>query len=198
MLTSWRGLSQGRGWLLRAAPQLAEHTGLTTIQSSASKEYPAAPNVGIGVVILRRIDNLHQVLLVRRAKEPQKGLLTFPGGSLELGETMAECAIRETLEETGLTLRNEQSGGETHHRSLECPRPVDAVDSIHYDAKGHIQYHYTIVDLAAVPENPDAEPTAADDVDAVFWAPIPQLREMPGLGEHIARISEQAVQRFDV
>lgn len=48
-----------------------------------------------------------QVLLVRRGKEPQKGMLTFPGGSLELGERMADCAIRETLEETGLRLKNE-------------------------------------------------------------------------------------------
>ena len=49
---------------------------------------------------------LEQVLLIRRGKEPQKGILTFPGGSLELGETMADCAIRETFEETGLQLRN--------------------------------------------------------------------------------------------
>ena len=48
-----------------------------------------------------------QVLLVRRGKEPQKGMLTFPGGSLELGETMSDCAIRETLEETGLVLKTE-------------------------------------------------------------------------------------------
>ena len=52
-----------------------------------------------------------QVLLVRRGKEPQKGMLTFPGGRLELGETMAECAMRETLEETGLRLRNKGNLG---------------------------------------------------------------------------------------
>ena len=51
-----------------------------------------------------------QVLLIRRGKEPQKGILTFPGGSLELGETMADCAIRETFEETGLQLRNRAQG----------------------------------------------------------------------------------------
>ena len=34
------------------------------------------------------------------------GLWCFPGGSLELGETLVECAVRETLEETGLQLRN--------------------------------------------------------------------------------------------
>ena len=34
------------------------------------------------------------------------GLWCFPGGSLELGETLVDCAVRETLEETGLHLRN--------------------------------------------------------------------------------------------
>lgn len=53
---------------------------------------------------------MEQVLLIRRGKEPQKGILTFPGGSLELGETMADCATRETLEETGLQLRNRAQG----------------------------------------------------------------------------------------
>ena len=52
-----------------------------------------------------------KVLLVRRGKEPEKGMLTFPGGSLELGETMAECAARELMEETGLKLLNQPPGG---------------------------------------------------------------------------------------
>ena len=51
-----------------------------------------------------------KVLLVRRGKEPEKGMLTFPGGSLELGETMAECAARELMEETGLKLLNQPPG----------------------------------------------------------------------------------------
>lgn len=48
--------------------------------------------VGIGVVALRRgthsEDNLTEteVLLVRRAKPPEVGKWTFPGGSLELGK----------------------------------------------------------------------------------------------------------------
>lgn len=33
------------------------------------------------------------------------GLWCFPGGSLELGETLADCAVRETQEETGVVLR---------------------------------------------------------------------------------------------
>ncbi|MBK9160552.1 MAG: NUDIX hydrolase [Nitrosomonadales bacterium] len=40
-----------------------------------------------------------KVLLCRRAIEPRHGLWTLPGGFMENGETTAEAAIRETLEE---------------------------------------------------------------------------------------------------
>ena len=42
-----------------------------------------------------------QVLLCRRNIEPRRGLWTLPAGFLELGETTAEGALRETVEEAG-------------------------------------------------------------------------------------------------
>jgi ADP-ribose pyrophosphatase YjhB (NUDIX family) len=42
-----------------------------------------------------------QVLLCKRAIEPRYGLWTLPAGFLELGETSAQGAVRETLEESG-------------------------------------------------------------------------------------------------
>lgn len=42
-----------------------------------------------------------QVLLCQRAIEPRRGLWTLPAGFLELGETTAEGAVRETVEESG-------------------------------------------------------------------------------------------------
>ena len=42
-----------------------------------------------------------QVLLCRRAIEPRHGLWTLPAGFMELGETTAQGAIRETIEEAG-------------------------------------------------------------------------------------------------
>ena len=42
-----------------------------------------------------------QVLLCRRNIEPRYGLWTLPAGFLEIGETSAEGAIRETVEEAG-------------------------------------------------------------------------------------------------
>lgn len=40
-----------------------------------------------------------QVLLCRRAIEPRRGLWTLPAGFMELGETTAQAALRETVEE---------------------------------------------------------------------------------------------------
>jgi ADP-ribose pyrophosphatase YjhB (NUDIX family) len=42
-----------------------------------------------------------RVLLCKRAIEPRKGYWTLPAGFMELGETMAEGAARETDEESG-------------------------------------------------------------------------------------------------
>ncbi|HSW06534.1 NUDIX hydrolase [Aquabacterium sp.] len=42
-----------------------------------------------------------QVLLCRRAIEPRHGLWTLPAGFMELGETVADGALRETVEEAG-------------------------------------------------------------------------------------------------
>src|SRR5260364_117457 len=46
-----------------------------------------------------------QVLLCRRAIEPRYGFWTLPAGFMELGETTAQAARRETLEEAGARVR---------------------------------------------------------------------------------------------
>jgi ADP-ribose pyrophosphatase YjhB (NUDIX family) len=45
-----------------------------------------------------------QVLLCRRNIEPRYGLWTLPAGFMELGETTAEGAVRETVEEAGANI----------------------------------------------------------------------------------------------
>ncbi|MEM8547577.1 MAG: NUDIX hydrolase [Pseudomonadota bacterium] len=55
------------------------------------------PNIVVGCVPERD----GQILLCKRAIEPRYGFWTVPAGFMELGETMAEGAARETLEEAG-------------------------------------------------------------------------------------------------
>jgi ADP-ribose pyrophosphatase YjhB (NUDIX family) len=46
-----------------------------------------------------------KIWLIRRNIEPALGSWTYPGGYVDLGETVAEAAIRETFEETKLNIR---------------------------------------------------------------------------------------------
>ncbi|CAL9457519.1 hypothetical protein SUDANB120_02569 [Streptomyces sp. enrichment culture] len=47
------------------------------------------------------VDGAGRVLLQRRA---DNGMWALPGGVMELGESLAQCAARETLEETGISV----------------------------------------------------------------------------------------------
>jgi ADP-ribose pyrophosphatase YjhB (NUDIX family) len=46
-----------------------------------------------------------KVLLCQRADEPRRGFWNTPGGFVESGETLRAAVIRETLEETGVSVR---------------------------------------------------------------------------------------------
>lgn len=65
---------------------------------------PNAPRANSIVVAASAfvIDNQERLLMIRRT---DSGLFALPGGRHELGETLTETAIRETLEETGVTIR---------------------------------------------------------------------------------------------
>lgn len=60
------------------------------------------PKIGVGVIITKE----HKVLLGKRKNSHGDGSWSFPGGHLEFGEDPEDCAIRETLEETGIRIRN--------------------------------------------------------------------------------------------
>ena len=122
---------------------------------SPGRSYPARPMVGIGIIVLRE----DAVLLIRRSRPPAMGSWSLPGGAQELGETAIDAARRELLEETGLTVGD-----------LTL---VAHADSIHRDAEGRVEYHYTILDFAARWQGGEA--VAGADAGAIAWAPFDQL-----------------------
>ncbi|MFT6911176.1 MAG: 8-oxo-dGTP diphosphatase [Candidatus Paceibacteria bacterium] len=61
-------------------------------------------NVRVGVAVIIKKD--HQVILGERKGAHGEGTWGFPGGHLEFGETLEQCAIREVAEENGLVIAN--------------------------------------------------------------------------------------------
>lgn len=56
------------------------------------------PRVGVGIIIWKG----ENVLLVRRQGAHGSGTWSTPGGHLDRGETLEQCAVREAREETGV------------------------------------------------------------------------------------------------
>lgn len=60
------------------------------------------PKVGIGILIFKD----GKVLLGKRKESHGKGEYVSPGGHLEFGESIKECAKRECFEEAGIRIKN--------------------------------------------------------------------------------------------
>ena len=112
------------------------------------REFPSAPLVGVGAVVVDR----GRVLLVRRGSEPMKGRWTLPGGLIELGEPLEAAVVREVSEETGLTVE-----------PLEL---IELLDRIHRDGE-RVRYHYVIADYLC--RVAGGALRAASDADAARW-----------------------------
>ena len=114
-----------------------------------SRRYPSRPVVGVGAIIT----DGDRVLLVRRGREPSKGLWSIPGGMLELGESLVEGIRREVREEVGL--------------DVQVLEMVEVLDRVIYDDDGKIEYHYVLVDYVCKPLSGTLR--VADDADAAEW-----------------------------
>jgi ADP-ribose pyrophosphatase YjhB (NUDIX family) len=113
------------------------------------RQYPERPIIGVLAVVMRG----DRALVVRRANPPMPGRWGFPGGVLELGETVAQGAMRELLEETGIT--------------AEAAGPLTVIDTIDRDKEGRVRYHYALV--AVIGHWLAGEGVPGDDADEVAW-----------------------------
>ncbi|WP_425050675.1 NUDIX hydrolase [Psychromarinibacter sp. S121] len=126
------------------------------------------PKLAALAVVLRDAE----VLLVRRRNPPDAGLWGYPGGHVEWGETVAEAAVRELHEETGV--RAEAVGW------------LDNLDTIVRDADGAVQHHYLLVAILCQWRGGTPEPR--DDVYEAAWQPVAEV--LAGRLEASARVDD--------
>lgn len=109
------------------------------------------PAVGVGVVIQRD----DAILLVKRGREPGKGLWAVPGGKVRGGEALVDAASREAKEETGLEV---------------------AVGEVVWVGE-HISHshHIVLIDFSATVTG--GELRAGDDAEAAAWVTPAEIDE---------------------
>ena len=126
---------------------------------------PAAPpaNSLVPSVNVIVVNDAGEILLIRRS---DNGNWAVPGGAIDLGESVAQAAIRETLEESGITCELTGLVG-----IYSDPRHV-----ILYTSNGEVRQEFSIV-LTARPVS--GTPTPSDESTPVRWVPVADLSGYP-------------------
>jgi ADP-ribose pyrophosphatase YjhB (NUDIX family) len=115
-----------------------------------------------------------RLVLVQRDKEPSKGLWSFPGGAVELGESLHDAARREAWEETNL--------------QVELGQVATVIDHVVHDERGRVQYHYVIIDYLARPIGGSLQ--AGTDVRDARWFSLDELRAL-AMTEKASQLARQ-------
>ena len=143
---------------------------------SYTYDYPK-PSVTVDCVVFG-LDAEHdlKIMLIQRGVEPYKGEWALPGGFVRLEESLAEAALRELKEETGV----EEIFLEQLYTFGEPKRdPRDRVITVAY---------YALINLADYPIN------AQTDADDVAWYSLEQLPSLAFDHDKIVAIAKQRLQ----
>lgn len=129
------------------------------------------PVPGVGVAVI----DSGRVLVVRKDRGPWADHWAVPGGRVEMGERMADAAIREVKEETGLDIRLGPM--------IWTGEVIDSADPP--------EWHYVLVDYVGFVLG--GVLAAADDAAEARWVTLDEARSlvliptMPSLLERLGR-----------
>jgi len=113
------------------------------------------PSLAVDAIVI----NADKILLIRRGKEPWKGMLAFPGGFVEQGEDPEVAVIRELKEECGLDGVVEK---------LVCVK-----GDPNRDPRGHVVSIAYLVTAQGMP-------LAGDDAADAAWYDLSEIKELAG------------------
>ena len=105
---------QGAPWWVRRTLNHCSNCGarlVDAVPETEHRERAVCPACGFIAYVNPRlvvttipVTDAGEAVLLRRGIDPGRGAWAQPGGFLEVDETVAEAAVRETLEETGLLI----------------------------------------------------------------------------------------------
>lgn len=121
-----------------------------------------APNSLVPSVNVIVVNDAGDILMIRRTDNDNWAV---PGGAIDLGESLPQAAVRETLEETGISCEITGLVG-----TYTDPRHV-----ILYTSDGEARQEFSIV-LTAQPVS--GEPTPSDESREVRWVPRDEVTSL--------------------
>ncbi len=163
---------------------MTDPASMTEKEFLASYDPRGFPPIGVtvDVVALTVRQGRFSVLLVRRARHPERGKWALPGGFVNLDEDLDDAARRELAEETGLS---------------QLP-PAMHLEQLRTYGKPDRDPRMRVISIAYVAFAPDVPaPTAGSDADlARFW-PVGDLgsRDGPELAFDHSQIIAEGVER---
>ncbi|GGO30179.1 NUDIX hydrolase [Microbispora rosea subsp. aerata] len=125
---------------------------------TAPKPNSLVPSVNVVVT-----NDAGDILMIRRS---DNGNWAVPGGAIDLGESLPQAAVRETLEETGVLCEIMGLVG-----TYTDPRHV-----ILYTSNGEVRQEFSIV---LVGRAVSGEPTPSSESTEVRWVPRDQVEALP-------------------
>jgi 8-oxo-dGTP diphosphatase len=117
------------------------------------------PMLTIDAAVFSTASTEPQLLLIKRGRQPNKGLWALPGGFLELDEELIDGAKRELKEETSIT-------------GIEL-KQMHTFGNIGRDPRGRL---ITVVFMGVIDEH--KQPAAGDDAELAEWFDIDELPQM--------------------
>ncbi len=122
---------------------------------------------------------LHEdrVLLVQRRNPPDAGLWGYPGGKIEMGETIEGAAIRELLEETGV--------------AAEARHLLTPFDVLYREPGGPLLGHYILLPVlcafrGGIPK------AATDALDAAWFDSVQLERAAVAFSRRVVVLMQEA------
>ena len=123
---------------------------------NAPKANSLVPSVNVVVV-----NDAGEILMIRRTDNDNWAV---PGGAIDLGESVAQAAVRETREESGIECEISGIVG-----IYSDPKHV-----LLYTSNGEVRQEFSIV-LTARPLS--GQPTPSSESSEVRWVPVSEVRE---------------------
>lgn len=125
----------------------------------STRTYPDRPFLAASVAVIRD----GRVLLAARGRPPLAGIFSLPGGLVEPGEPLADAALRELAEETGI--------------EAAIVGFVAPVEMIERDGDGRTRHHFVI--LAHAARWVAGEGAPSEEATALVWATRAEALRLP-------------------